>query len=72
MDLNGTIALVTGANRGLGARLVDGLLARGAGKVYAAARQPNRVAAGDHGWSRCGLTSTTRPVWTLPPSSPAT
>ena len=30
MDLNGTIALVTGANRGLGARLVDGLLARDA------------------------------------------
>ena len=47
MDLNGTIALVTGANRGLGARLVDGLLARGAGKVYAAARQPDRVVAGD-------------------------
>ena len=47
MDLNGTIALVTGANRGLGARLVDGLLARGAGKVYAAARQPDRIVAGD-------------------------
>ena len=47
MDLNDTIALVTGANRGLGARLVDGLLARGAGKVYAAARQPDRVVAGD-------------------------
>jgi NAD(P)-dependent dehydrogenase (short-subunit alcohol dehydrogenase family) len=32
--------LVTGANRGLGQALVDEALARGAGRVYAAARRP--------------------------------
>ncbi|MGF6768226.1 NAD(P)-dependent dehydrogenase (short-subunit alcohol dehydrogenase family) [Paraburkholderia sp. GAS199] len=35
-----TVALVTGADRGLGAKFVDILLARGAGKVYAATRRP--------------------------------
>jgi NAD(P)-dependent dehydrogenase (short-subunit alcohol dehydrogenase family) len=38
MNLSDTTALVTGANRGLGARLVDELVARGAAKVYATAR----------------------------------
>lgn len=37
--LEGITALVTGANRGLGAALVDALLARGAARVYAGARQ---------------------------------
>jgi NAD(P)-dependent dehydrogenase (short-subunit alcohol dehydrogenase family) len=36
--VRGTIALVTGANRGLGRELVNALLRRGAGKVYAASR----------------------------------
>jgi NAD(P)-dependent dehydrogenase (short-subunit alcohol dehydrogenase family) len=36
--LRGTVALVTGANRGLGRELVHALLRRGAGKVYAASR----------------------------------
>lgn len=36
--LRGTVALVTGANRGLGRELVNALLRRGAGKVYAASR----------------------------------
>ncbi|WP_328310459.1 SDR family oxidoreductase [Actinomycetospora sp. NBC_00405] len=40
MIISGANALVTGANRGLGAALVEGLLARGAGTVYAAARDP--------------------------------
>jgi NAD(P)-dependent dehydrogenase (short-subunit alcohol dehydrogenase family) len=35
----GTIAFVTGANRGIGRALVDALLARGAAKIYAAARR---------------------------------
>jgi len=45
--LHGTIALVTGANRGLGQALVAALLAAGATKVYAAARDESRVAGGD-------------------------
>ena len=45
MEINGSVALVTGANRGLGARLVQALLDAGAAKVYAAARVPGTVAA---------------------------
>jgi NAD(P)-dependent dehydrogenase (short-subunit alcohol dehydrogenase family) len=44
MHVNGTIALVTGANRGLGRATVEALLARGAAKVYAAARRVETVA----------------------------
>lgn len=40
MKIQGSIALVTGANRGLGAAFVRALLASGATKVYAAARNP--------------------------------
>lgn len=46
MKLNGRTALVTGANRGLGAALTDGLLARGA-RVYAAVRDPDRIGRDD-------------------------
>ncbi len=38
-----SVALVTGANRGLGAAIVASLLDHGAGKVYAAARNPDQV-----------------------------
>lgn len=38
-------ALVTGASRGLGRAFVEALLARGATKVYAAARNPDDVTA---------------------------
>jgi NAD(P)-dependent dehydrogenase (short-subunit alcohol dehydrogenase family) len=38
MKIEGSVALVTGANRGLGAALADALLDRGAAKVYAAVR----------------------------------
>lgn len=38
MQIAGSVALVTGSNRGLGRALVDELLARGARKVYAASR----------------------------------
>jgi len=43
MDIAGRPALVTGANRGLGRHFVDALLARGAGRVYAAARDPDSL-----------------------------
>lgn len=39
--------LVTGANRGLGREFVDQFLARGAAKVYAAARDPKSVQTED-------------------------
>lgn len=40
MKIAGATALVTGANRGLGLVFAKGLLAAGAAKVYAAARNP--------------------------------
>ncbi len=42
MQIDGSTALVTGANRGFGRHLAEQLLARGA-TVYAAARQPGSV-----------------------------
>ena len=42
MQLNGSIALVTGANRGLGRHLAEQLVGRGA-TVYAAARRPETI-----------------------------
>ncbi|SDG41104.1 Short-chain dehydrogenase [Sinosporangium album] len=47
MDVTGSIALVTGANRGIGRRFVDELLARGAAKVYATSRRPEQVEISD-------------------------
>jgi NAD(P)-dependent dehydrogenase (short-subunit alcohol dehydrogenase family) len=44
MDLTGQVALVTGANRGLGARLVSALLDAGAATVYATARSTADIA----------------------------
>src|SRR5262245_41532019 len=41
--LEGTAALVTGANRGIGAAFVSGLLVAGAQRVYAAARDPQAL-----------------------------
>jgi NAD(P)-dependent dehydrogenase (short-subunit alcohol dehydrogenase family) len=43
--LEGTVALVTGANRGIGAAFVSGLLEAGAKRVYAAARDPQTLAS---------------------------
>lgn len=43
-SLKGTVALVTGANRGIGAAFVSGLLDVGAQRVYAAARNPQTLA----------------------------
>ena len=44
MDIAGSVALVTGANRGLGLRFAEQLLERGAAKVYATARDPRSIA----------------------------
>jgi NAD(P)-dependent dehydrogenase (short-subunit alcohol dehydrogenase family) len=44
MDISGSVALVTGANRGLGRVLAGQLLDRGAKTVYAAARDPRSIA----------------------------
>ncbi|KAB8139703.1 SDR family NAD(P)-dependent oxidoreductase [Chloroflexia bacterium SDU3-3] len=44
MQIEGSVALVTGANRGIGAAYVQALLAAGAAKVYAAARNPQALA----------------------------
>ena len=43
MKIQNAVALVTGANRGIGLAFSRELLARGAGKVYAAARDPSTV-----------------------------
>jgi NAD(P)-dependent dehydrogenase (short-subunit alcohol dehydrogenase family) len=43
MKIEGSVALVTGANRGIGKALADELLARGAAKVYAGVRDPGSV-----------------------------
>jgi NAD(P)-dependent dehydrogenase (short-subunit alcohol dehydrogenase family) len=47
MNISGSTALVTGANRGLGARLVQELLAAGAARVYATARDPQAMEGTD-------------------------
>jgi NAD(P)-dependent dehydrogenase (short-subunit alcohol dehydrogenase family) len=43
--IEGAVALVTGANRGIGRALTEALLARGARKVYATARHPEALRA---------------------------
>jgi NAD(P)-dependent dehydrogenase (short-subunit alcohol dehydrogenase family) len=43
MQVEGAVALVTGANRGLGRAFARALLDAGAAKVYAAAREPGSV-----------------------------
>lgn len=43
MDIKGRTILVTGANRGLGRQFTQALLAAGAAKVYAGARDPQSV-----------------------------
>jgi NAD(P)-dependent dehydrogenase (short-subunit alcohol dehydrogenase family) len=44
MQISGSVALVTGANRGIGQEFVTQLRARGAAKVYATARAPQTIA----------------------------
>src|SRR5437773_5498584 len=45
MKIEGCVALVTGANRGLGKAIVSALVEAGAAKVYAAARDQRKVSA---------------------------
>ncbi len=44
MRIEGAVALVTGANRGIGRAYVEALLTRGAAGIYAGARDPGRLA----------------------------
>lgn len=44
MQIEGAVALVTGANRGIGRAFTEALLERGAGKVYGAARDVANIA----------------------------
>lgn len=43
MDLHDSVAVVTGSNRGLGREFAAQLLERGAKRVYATARNPERI-----------------------------
>ena len=43
MQISGSVALVSGANRGLGRAFARELVRRGAAKVYGAARDPSKV-----------------------------
>jgi NAD(P)-dependent dehydrogenase (short-subunit alcohol dehydrogenase family) len=44
VQIEGGVAIVTGANRGIGRALTEALLERGAGKVYGAARDVVKIA----------------------------
>ena len=68
MKIRNSVALVTGANRGIGLAFTRALLGRGAGKVYGAARDPStidrdRCAIGsDGGGETCGSAGETDEV----------
>ncbi|MDT7577737.1 MAG: hypothetical protein QOH17_4070, partial [Pseudonocardiales bacterium] len=47
MKIEGSVALVTGANRGIGKAITTALLDRGVAKVYAAVRDIATVATDD-------------------------
>jgi NAD(P)-dependent dehydrogenase (short-subunit alcohol dehydrogenase family) len=47
MEIKNSVALVTGANRGLGKAFTDALLKAGAARVYAGARHPDSITLSD-------------------------
>lgn len=47
MRIDGSVALVTGANRGIGQAIALALLEHGAAKVYAGARRPETITVAD-------------------------
>ena len=47
MNIKGSVALVTGANRGIGEAYIEALKSRGAAKIYAAMRDPSGYQAPD-------------------------
>ena len=55
MNIESKVVFVTGANRGIGASLVQAFLAKGARRVYAAARNPASVAFHDERVQAIGL-----------------
>ncbi|MEK8227595.1 hypothetical protein NKG05_17980 [Oerskovia sp. M15] len=59
MKVADQIALVTGANRGIGRQFVLELLERGASKVYATARRPRASTSTTTGWCRYDSTCST-------------
>ena len=69
MDVAGSVALVTGANRGLGAAFCRALLEQGASKVYAGARDPDIIQVA--GVTPVRLDITPRPPTSRPPSRSA-
>jgi NAD(P)-dependent dehydrogenase (short-subunit alcohol dehydrogenase family) len=48
MEVKNSVALVTGANRGLGKAFTEALLNAGATRVYAGARHPDSMTCGDN------------------------
>ena len=61
MDIAGSVALVTGANRGLGAAFCRALLDQGASKVYAGARIVDGLSGGNISTARAYVADVTEP-----------
>jgi NAD(P)-dependent dehydrogenase (short-subunit alcohol dehydrogenase family) len=68
MNIDGSIAFVTGANRGLGAALTEALLERGTTKVYGGVRRPETIT--DPRITPIRLDLTDRPPSSTLPASP--
>ena len=69
--IEGAVALVTGGNRGFGRAMVQELLDRGAAKVYATSRSPQRRRPTIASSRSCSTSPTTTP-WPRPPGPQTT